>query len=98
MQLIQTANTQSNTAPHIAGHALVIANTVRVWTDAHGKTHFEYGVVTATRDPQICTHQGTWLVRGLRSLPPGQRRPVAYTWAHSAMFHLCCGDCGTALE
>jgi len=92
MQLIQT-RVQSHTSPAsmIAGHAILVANTVRVWTDARGKTHFEYGVAKATRDPQTCTHGGNWLARG-------HRRPVAYTWARSAIFQLRCGDCGTALQ
>ena len=75
----------------IAGHALVLANTIRVWVDTRGKTHFEYGVVTATRDPQTCVHGGNWLARG-------HRRPVSYTWARSAIFQLRCGDCGSALQ
>jgi hypothetical protein len=89
MQLIQT-NVQSYTpsAPMIGDHAILVANAVRVWTDRRGKTHFEYGTVAATRDPQTCSHQGTFVVHG-------QRRP--YTWARSATFHLRCGDCGVVL-
>ena len=46
---------------------IAVANAVRVWTDARGKTHFEYLPVTRTRDPRSCSHAGTLSMRGRRT-------------------------------
>ena len=69
---------------------------IRVWTDARGKTHFEYLPIRETHTSGSCSHTGT--------LSKGGRR-VPYTWARSSTLHpqrgllsLHCGDCGAALE
>jgi hypothetical protein len=67
---------------------IAVVEAVRVWSDARGKTHFEYLAVRKTREPQSCSHGGTLSVRGRR---------VPYVWARSSAFRLRCGDCGTEL-
>ena len=72
----------------IAQLSAVTVNAIRVWTDARGKAHFDYGVAIPTRQPETCAHHGTWVRRG---------KTFIYTWARSDVFQLRCGDCGTAL-
>ncbi len=67
---------------------IAVVTAVRVWSDARGKTHFEYLAVRKTRDPQSCSHGGTLSIYGRR---------VSYVWARSSAFRLRCGDCGAAL-
>lgn len=73
------------------GLSTITVNAIRIWVDARHKTHFEWGQAKPSRDPRTCSHQGCFAVRG-------QRKPVPYTWSRSALFHLCCGDCGARLE
>ena len=90
MQLVQS-NAQGLIEIHgipIAELSAVTVNAIRVWVDRKGKSHFEYVEMQPTRDPKICTHRGTWVRRG---------KSTEYTWAHGKVFHLMCGDCGTAL-
>jgi hypothetical protein len=92
MKLLQRSASHSNPleikqvlVPNIE---IAAVEAIRVWSDARGKTHFDYLTVRQTRDPQSCSHSGTLSFRG---------RQVPYVWARSSLFRLRCGDCGMEL-
>ena len=81
----------------LPGLVTMTVNAIRVWTDRKGKTHFDFALASPTRELQTRSHRGTMLVPQGRFAVRGQKKPVPYTWSRSALFHMCCGDCGAEL-